>query len=192
MGSVLTHKNYKKLSLFAMATALLVLTGCGLDEMSQFRCPSPVIVATADSWPSPADKPDFEVKIRGVQSTCSAFVTREVESDTEIAGYLDLYNPQQAPRSDFSVDIFVAAVAPDDTILAELVETVEIDGTDMQSAGPAGNFTHEFNTMRFMLAEGQLPGVVRLLVGFRLSQDQLAGNRERRKQRLSSPDLPSQ
>ncbi len=192
MGSVLTRQNYKKLSLFAMATAFFGLAGCGVDEMSQFRCPSPIIVATADSWPAPADKPDFEVKIRGVQSNCSAYVTREVESDTEIAGYLDVYNPQHAPRSKFSVDIFVAAVAPDDSILSELVETVEIDGTDMQSAGPAGNFTHEFNTMRFMLDDGQLPSVVRLLIGFRLSQDQLAGNRERRKQRLSSGETSSQ
>ncbi len=189
MGSVFTRSNYKKLSFFAVATALLGVTGCGVDEMSQFRCPSPIIVATADSWPAPADKPDFEVKIRGVQSNCSAYVSREVESDVEIAGYLDVYNPQHAPRSDFSVDIFVAAVAPDDTVISELVETVEIDGTDMEGPGPAGNFTHEFNTMRFMLLEGQQPSVVRLLIGFRLSEDQLAGNRERRKQRLLSAEV---
>lgn len=190
MGSVFSRNLPKKLSLFAMVTAFLGVAGCSGDKLSEFRCPAPLILATADSWPLPANAPDFELKIRAVQTSCSAYVSREVESDVEIGGYLDLYNPQQAPRSDFSVDIFVAAVAPDDTVISEIVETVEVDGTDMQSAGPAGNFTHEFNTMRFLLTEGIQPSAVRLLIGFRLSQEQLEGNRERRKQRLSPPEVP--
>lgn len=114
-----------------------------------------------------------------------------VESDVEIAGYVDVYRPGGAPRDDFSVDIFMAAVAPDDSVAGQIVETVEIDGSAYEGIGPAGDFTHEFNTLRFPVADGLQPSAYRLLIGFRLNEDQLAANRVRRVKRLSPGDAPS-
>ncbi len=192
LGQVKAMKTFTK-QILSMA-ALLAVYSCGPDDLGVYRCPASDIAATSDSWPQVTnpETPAYEVKLRGIQSSCAAYVSGLVESDVEIAGYLDVYRSESAPRDDFLVDVFVAAVDPQNNIVAQNIETIEIDGVNDGVSGPAESFSHKFNELSFYTAEGFNVTSYRILVGFRLNEAQLAANRAARERRLSPAEVKRQ
>ena len=171
-----------------------LLAACSKSkELSAFSCPAPIIVANADRWPASAtpNDPSFDILIRAIDTQCSALPGREIESSVTIGGYMRAYQPGGAPATDFSVDIFAAIVDPNDQIITQHVETVEIDGISASADALFSNFSHEFKPLSFMVGEGLKSSNYRLTVGFRLSQEQLAANRAGRFARLSPAPMPA-
>lgn len=192
LGQVKAMKTFTK-QILSMA-ALLAVYSCGPEDLGSYRCPASDIAATSDSWPQVTnpETPAYEVKLRAIRSACAAYVSGLVESDVEIAGYLDVYLSDSAPRDDFLVDVFVAAVDPQNNIVAQNIETIEIDGVNDGVSGPAGSFSHKFNELSFYTAEDFKVTSYRILVGFRLNEAQLAANRAAWERRLSPAEVKRQ
>lgn len=172
-----------------------LLSACGGNtELSSFSCPAPIIIANADRWPAPASpqQPNFDILIRAIDVKCEAIPGRAIESNVTIGGYMRAYQAGAAPTQDFPVDIFAAIVDPDDQIVAQHIETVEIDGVSASSSTVFSDFTHEFNALSFTVGEGLKASNYRLTVGFRLNKEQLAANRAGRFSRLSPAPIAQQ
>jgi len=184
-GQVKAMKTFTK-QILSMAS-VLALYGCAGDELGVYRCPSAHIVATSDSWRQPSNVADagYEVKLRAIESGCAAYVSGLVESRVEVAGYLDVYRGDVAPSEDFSVDVFVAAVDPNDKVIAQNIETIEIEGVGKGFTGPTGKFSHKFNELSFNTGDGFKVTSYRIMAGFRLNKEQLDANRVDRLKRLS-------
>jgi hypothetical protein len=181
----------KRAKLFSLILGLsFTLGACGGPvQINSFRCPAGVILASTEEWrdiQSPAN-PDFTINIVDTALTCVMPSPGVIESEMYIGGFLMAQKPNGAPTRDFAVDIFIAVIDRDETVIESRVETVTIDPVDENLVGSKSEFIHEFNPIQFRMADGDRANMYRIATGFRLSTEQLAASREQRSKRILPP-----